>query len=150
MTLRNVLLFFHIAAAGTWLGANMVQMAVARIGRSEGSSFAAGWMRVGAKLGGRLYMPAGLVLLGTGVPLVLDGPYDFENLFVTIGFTVVIIGAVLGMAVLTPAGFKAADAIERGDEAGTRAATARLAGVATLDTLLVLVAIFGMVAKLGA
>src|SRR5690606_39763855 len=92
-----------------WLGANFVQMAVAQVGRSEGSAFSAGWMRVAAKLGGRLYMPAGIVLLASGIWLVLEGPWGFEDLFVGIGVVVVIIGAILGPVVFTPTGFKAAE-----------------------------------------
>lgn len=146
-----MLLFFHIAAAGTWLGANMVQLAVGTMGRSEGSAFLAGWMRVAARLGGRLYMPAGILVLGTGVGLVLgsEGAYEFEDLFVVIGVAVVIIGAVLGPAVFTPTGFKAAGAVERGDEATARAASGRLAGFGALDTLLVLFAMLAMVLRLG-
>lgn len=151
MTLSQLLLFFHIVAAGAWLGANLVQMAVATMGRNEGSAFVAGWMRVAARLGARLYMPAGIVILGTGVGLVLasQGAYAFEDLFVVIGMLVVIIGAVLGPAVLTPSGFKAADAVDRGDEAAARAAVTRLNGFGTLDTLLVLFAILVMVLRLG-
>lgn len=149
MTLRNILLFLHIVGAGTWLGANFVQMAVAQVGRSEGSAFSAGWMRVAAKLGGRLYMPAGIVLLASGIWLVLEGPWGFEDLFVGIGVVVVIIGAILGPVVFTPTGFKAAEAIEKGDEAGVRAAVGRITGFATLDTLLVLFAVFAMVSKMG-
>ena len=106
-------------------------------------------MRVAAKLGGRLYMPAGIVLLASGIWLVLEGPWGFEDLFVGIGVVVVIIGAILGPVVFTPTGFKAAEAIEKGDEAGVRAAVGRITGFATLDTLLVLFAVFAMVSKLG-
>ena len=150
MTLFHILLFLHIAAAGTWLGANMVQVAVSRMGQSEGNAFVAGWLRVAARLGGRLYMPVGILVLASGVGLVLEGAYEFEDLFVGIGVVVVIIGAVLGPAVLTPTGHKAADAVESGDQADVRSATARLTRFGVIDTLLVLFAMFAMVAKLGA
>lgn len=151
MTLPNVLLFLHIAAAGTWLGANVVQAAVPALSRSEGGSFAAGWMRIAAKLGSRLYMPVGLLLLASGVGLVLtsEGAYEFSDLFVSIGFAVIVLGAVLGMAVFAPTGFRAAEAFDRGDEATARAGTRRLAGFGALDTLLLLFAIVVMILRLG-
>ena len=95
-------------------------------------------------------MPAGILLGVSGVGLVLQGAYDFEDPFVGIGIMVVIIGAVLGPAVLTPSGFKAADAVESGDREGIRRSTGRLARFGALDTLLVLFAMFAMVVKLGA
>lgn len=151
MTLSDTLLLLHIAAAGTWLGANIVQAVVPGLGRSESPSFNAGWLRIAAKLGTRLYMPVAILILGTGVGLVLtsDGAYEFSDLFVSIGFTVVIIGAVLGSAVFSPTGMKTAEAFERGDEAAARAGTRRLAGFGVLDTLLILLAILVMVLRLG-
>jgi hypothetical protein len=58
-------------------------------------------------------MPVGILVLGTGVGMVLssEGAYRFEDLFVVIGVVVVIVGAVLGPAVFTPTGFKAADTV---------------------------------------
>ncbi len=151
MTLSQVLLFLHIAAAGIWLGANIVQVAVPALSRSEGGTFNAGWMRVTAKFGSRLYMPAALLLLASGVGLVLasEDAYQFSDTFVSIGFTVIVVGAVLGMAIFTPGGFKAAEAMERGDEATARAVSRRLAGFGALDTLLVLFAIVVMILRLG-
>ncbi len=151
MTLSEILLLLHIAAAGTWLGANVVQAAVPALGRSESASFNAGWLRIAAKLGSRLYMPVALLLLASGVGLVLtsEGAYEFSDLFVSIGFTVIVIGAILGIVVFSPTGFKTAEAFESGDDATARAGTRRLAGFGALDTLLILFAILVMVLRLG-
>ncbi len=151
MTASEMFLFLHIAAAGIWLGANIVQIAVPALGRSEGANFSAGWLRIGAKLGRILYMPVGVLLLASGVGLVLtsEGVYEFSDLFVSIGFAVIIIGAVLGAAVFAPGGFKAAEAFERGDETTGRATTRRLSAFGALDTLLVLFAIIVMILRLG-
>ena len=151
MTLSETFLFLHIGAAGIWLGANIVQIAVPSLSRSEGASFSAGWLRIGAKLGRVLYMPVGVLLLASGVGLVLtsEGAYEFSDLFVSIGFAVIIIGAVLGAAVFAPGGFKAAEAFENGDEMTGRATTRRLAGFGALDTILVLFAIVVMILRLG-
>jgi hypothetical protein len=59
----------------------------------------------------------------------------------------VIIAAILGAMVFTPGAEKAAEAIEAGDEAGTRSATARLARFGALDTILLLFAMAVMIIR---
>lgn len=150
LTLRDTLLVLHIVAAAAWLGGNLVQVAVPVLARGEGGPFLAGWLRVAARMGGRWYMPASITLLGTGIWMVLIGPYRFEDAFVVIGVSVVAIGAVLGVVVFTPKSFQAAEAQEAGDEVRRRALTNQIAAFGTLDTLLVLFAITVMVLRLGA
>lgn len=150
MELRDLMLLVHIASAGTWLGANMVQMATPPLALAQGPETAAGWMRISAGLMRRLYMPASVLLLASGVGLVVNSPvYGFADLFVTIGFTVIIIGAVLGMVVFGPAAERAARAIESGDAPTFKAATGRIARFGALDTVLVLVAITAMILRLN-
>jgi hypothetical protein len=149
MLYRNLLLFVHIAAVGAWLGANIVQAIVPGLIGQE-SAAASAWFRVTEKMSKALYIPAGVIVLITGVLLVLDSEvYGFGTLFVTIGFMAVIIGAVLGSVVFGPRSTAIADALESGDVVAAnrlRLATGRF-GV--LDTLIVLFTIFAMVAKLG-
>jgi hypothetical protein len=149
MDLRDVMLILHIVGAGTWLGANVVQMVAPSLASAQGPSVAAGWMRMGAGFGKRIYTPVGILVLVTGIVLVLnsDGAYSFGSLFVTIGFAVVIIAIILGVAVFTPGAEKAAEAIESGDRGRIAAATGRLARYGVLDTLLVLFAITVMVLR---
>ena len=148
--MRNVLLILHILGAGAWFGGNMVQLLVnPRIGES-GSTVAAHWLRTTARFGTRLYTPAAVLILVTGIWLVLITPYEFSDVFVSIGFLVVIAGAALGMAVFGPTGRKAADAHESGDAQTAQIAERRLAGFGSLDTVLVVVAITVMVLRLGA
>lgn len=148
MTLRDAALFLHIVAAGTWLGANVVQLVGPSLAFAQGTATAAGWMRIGRDLGTRLYMPAGILLLLTGIVLVIDSPlYGFADRFVTVGFTVVIVGAVLGPAVFAPGSEKAAQAIEAGDLATAGAVRRRLTRFGFLDTALVLFAIAVMVIR---
>ncbi len=112
---------------------------------------AAGWYRVAARLSSRLYMPVGILLLFTGIWLVLDSEvFSFASVFVTIGFAVIIIGALLGEFVFEPGSERAAQAVEAGDQGAIKAAAGRVAAFGTLDTLLVLFAITAMVLKLGA
>jgi hypothetical protein len=149
LTLRDTLLVLHVVAAAAWLGGNLVQMAVPLLARGESGTFTAGWLRVVARMGGRFYMPAGVALLGTGVWMILIGPYRFEDAFVVIGISVVVVGAVLGAVVFTPKSIAAAEAEEAGDGARRRAIAGQIAGFGALDTLFVLFAITVMVMRLG-
>lgn len=152
MELRDILLVLHIAAAGTWFGANIVQAVAPARAAKQGPGAAAGWYRVAGGLSSVLYMPVGIVIVVTGIWMVLisDGAFSFGSVFVGIGFTVVVIGALLGKFVFEPTSAKAADAIESGDDGAIKATSGRIAGFGALDTLLVLLAITVMVLKLGA
>ena len=147
MDLNSALLIVHIAAAGTWLGANLVQAVVPSMMAKQGMEATAGWYRVSAGFN-RLYMPAGILLLATGVWLVLQiDAYGFGTRFVTVGFVMIVLGVVLGIAVFAPGGEAAAEAIESGDQSRIKKATAKLATWGTVDTLLLLFTIGAMVTR---
>jgi hypothetical protein len=151
MELRDILLVLHIAAAGTWLGANITQAIVPSMAAKQSPQAAAGWYRVAARLSTRLYMPVGILLVLTGIWMVLDSEvFSFASGFVSIGFVVVVIGALLGKFVFEPGSERAALAFEAGDRGAIKAAVGRVAAFGTLDTLLMLFAITAMVIKLGA
>jgi hypothetical protein len=151
MELRDILLVLHIAGAGAWLGANIVQALAPSLAAKQGPAAQAGWYRIAAKLSSRLYMPAAILILITGIWMVLlNDAYGFGTLFVTIGFGMVIVGAILGILVFDRGSEQAATAIEAGDQGAVRSATGRLAGFGVLDTVLLLFTITAMVLRLGA
>ncbi len=151
MELRDILLVLHIAGAGTWLGANVVQAVAPGMAAKQGPAAAAGWCRIAAGLSTRLYMPAAIVLLVTGIWMVsLEEVYGFGATFVTIGFAMIIIWTLLGIFVFERNSVRAADAIDAGDQAGAKALRGRLAGFGILDTVLLLFTITAMVLRLGA
>jgi hypothetical protein len=151
MELRDILLILHIAGAGAWLGANIVQALAPPLAAKQGPAAQAGWYRIAAKLSSRLYMPAAILILITGIWMVLlNDAYGFGTLFVTIGFGMIIVGAILGILVFDRGSEQAATAIEGGDQGAIRSATGRLAGFGVLDTLLLLFTITAMVLRLGA
>jgi hypothetical protein len=151
MELRDVLLILHIAGAGAWLGANIVQAMAPSLAAKQGPAAQAGWYRIAARLSSRLYMPAAILILVTGIWMVLlSDAYGFGTLFVTIGLAMIIIGALLGILVFDRGSQQAATAIEAGEQAAIRSATGRLAGFGVLDTVLLLFTITAMVLRLGA
>lgn len=148
MSLRDLLLIFHIAGAGVWLGANVIQAVVPRMAARQGTETAAGWFRIAAGLLNRVYVPASLVILTTGVLLVVRADeYGFGTRFVTVGFAMIVVGAVLGLVVFDRGSEMAAEAIESADEPRIKAATTKLAAFGALDTLLLLLTITAMVTR---
>lgn len=148
VTLRELLLVLHVAGAGIWLGANVVQAVAPRLAAGQGPDTAAGWYRVAARLGNRLYVPASVLILVTGIFLVLrTDEYGLGTRFVTVGFAMIVVGAVLGIVVFERFSERAAEAILAGDERGVRTYVCRLAGFGVLDTVLVLLTITAMVTR---
>ena len=151
MELRDILLVLHIAGAGTWLGANIVQAVAPSMAARQSPQSAAGWYRVAGELTTRLYMPASILILVTGIWMVIENEaYGFGSLFVTIGFGMIIIGALFGIFVFAPGSERAARAIESGDKVAVKASAARIAAFGTADTLLLLFTITAMVLRFGA
>lgn len=149
MTYREILLVLHIAGAGTWFGANIVQAVVPPAAARAGATTLAGWYRITSVLSRRLYIPAAILILMTGVALVIDSDaYGFGSVFVTIGMGMIVVGAILGMVVFGPGGEAAADALDSGDESAIRSAVARLTRWGLVDTLLLLFTITAMVMRL--
>lgn len=148
MDLRDVMLVIHIAGAGTWLGANMIQAVVPGLAARQGAEVAAGWYRVAGQLSKRLYMPASILILITGIVMVLqDDSLSFGSLFVTFGFGMIVLGALLGIFIFAPGSEAVAVAVESGDQSRIKAATARIATFGTVDTLLLLFTMTVMVLR---
>jgi hypothetical protein len=147
--LRTTLLVIHILAAAAWFGANVTQAVVTPHFVRAGGEPAARWWRATVQMGRVLYMPAGIIVLVTGVFLVTSGPYSFADLFVSIGFLAVIVGVVLGIVVFGPRGRRAAELHESGDSAAAVPVERSIAGFGALDTVVVAVTILAMVAKWG-
>jgi hypothetical protein len=96
------------------------------------------------------YNVAGVVVLLSGVGLVLvDSPYEFSDVFVSVGFLAVIVGLVLGVLQFGPGTRALVGAIDDGDEAAEHRLTNRLALVGMVDSLVLVVAIVAMVARWG-
>jgi hypothetical protein len=151
MELRDILLVLHIAAAGTWLGTNIVQAIVPSMAAGQGPQAVAGWYRVAARLINRLYLPVAIVLLATGIWMVLESnTYSFESVFVSIGMGMIVVGFLLGRFVFEPTSKRAAQAVDAGDPDATKAAAGRIAAFGVVDTLLLLFTMTAMVMRLGA
>lgn len=148
--MRSVLLFVHIVAAAAWFGTNVVQAVLNRRMAAEPDVVAAKWLRSTVLFGTRIYMPAAVLILITGVWMVIIDPlYGFGELFVTIGFGMVLVGAVLGARVFGPVGEQAAELREAGNSAAAQPLYRRLQTFGVIDSVLLTVTIAAMVGRWG-
>ncbi len=146
----DVLLIVHILAAATWLGAGVtVGFLTPRMGRA-GDETGRAFMSAYERMGLLVFNPAGILVLLSGVLLVLDGPWEFENLFVVIGIVAVLTGAVFGARVFTPLSREAQAAHASNDVARLDEIYGRFRTFGIIDTSLVVLTIVVMVIKLGA
>lgn len=148
--MRQTLLILHIIGVAIWLGGNVVLAFVGpRIGTAEATT-RIWWAETQGAMARVLYNVAGILVLVTGVGLVLDSDfYEFSNMFVSIGFLAILVGAGLGMAVFGPGSRALAAAVRDGDADAERAITARLTAFGALDSIVVVITIVAMVGKWG-
>jgi len=148
--MRQTLLILHIIGVATWLGGNMVlAFAGPRVSSAEATT-RVWWAETQGAMARVLYNIAGILVLLTGVGLVLESDFfEFSDMFVSIGFLAVVVGAVLGMAVFGPGSRALASAIREGDAESERSITARLTAFGVLDTIVVVITIVAMVGKWG-
>ena len=146
----EVLLTLHILAAGTWIGASVVQWVTSNKLTAQGGAAAASWHETIAWWGRVVYSPAAVVLLATGIAMVIDSPlWEFSNAFISIGFLAVIAGAAIGITKLAKGSTRAAAAFSAGDDSTGQAEFAATIPWAALDSLIVVVAVAAMVGKWG-
>jgi uncharacterized membrane protein len=109
----EVLLFLHIAAAIVWLGGAMVIQYFAF--RAERADDALEMHRVASDaewLAMRLFVPASFAVLVFGILLVLDGPWDFDQLWIVLGLVGSAFSFLLGTLFLSPESGRIAKLIE--------------------------------------
>ena len=108
-------------------------------------------VRIAAGLSTRLYMPAAIVLLATGIWMVLiEEVYGFGTTFVTIGFAMIVVGTLLGIFVFERSSVRQRMPSMPVIKPGRRLSGGGLAGFGILDTVLLLFTITAMVLRLGA
>jgi uncharacterized membrane protein len=148
--MRNALLVLHIIAVAAWLGANLTLGFAGSTTRDADRAARRWWAVTQGQMSRVYYNLAGVVVLLSGVGLVLvDSPYEFSDVFVSVGFLAVIVGLVLGVFQFGPGTRALVEAIDAGDEAAEHRLNSRLALVGMVDSLVLVVAIVAMVARWG-
>lgn len=144
----------HIVFAAIWFGGSVyIEALMAGAARTNDPQvMRTVAMRVG-KTNPRLFGISGILTLGFGIWLVLDSgsPWEFSDLFVSVGMLAAIIGIVAGIAFFGPQMKKIEEVIaERGPmDPEVEQRGARISMVAHLMTLLLLITVVFMVIKPG-
>jgi uncharacterized membrane protein len=103
MSWYEFLLFVHIGAAMIWLGGaftfQMYGTVVRRGGDTDEIARFAG--RAGV-LGERMFVPASLVVVLAGIGMMIDGNWDWGQLWVVFALVTFVASFLVGIAVLSP------------------------------------------------
>jgi uncharacterized membrane protein len=139
----------HVVAAIVWVGgAAMTSLYGMRMANTASREERIAFTKQ-TLFAGTVFSIASLILLGFGTWMVIDNPvWDFDQLWVTLGFIGIVVGAALGMGFYAPQGKKLIAELEAGDPAA-EARGRRLGMVGVLETLLLLVVVWSMIAKPG-
>ncbi len=146
----ELLLVVHIVAIAIWFGGSVmnaiINMSVMKLGRQEAN---AGLARAETGLGMKVYMPASILTLLSGIGLVLvsDDLYGFGDPWISFGFLVVIVAAVLGPVKFQPLSEAIAEGYESGDVPAAEAAVKEIKVWSAVNSGLLLLAIIAMVVK---
>lgn len=148
--LYNWILFGHIIGATVWFGGAVTYESLGAVAsRSGDPTEYTRYVYTAGKASSRVMPVAAFITLIFGVWLVIDGPYEFSDLFISIGFLAIIIGIGMGIFYLMPRGNKLTELVDKnGLDDPTAAALAKQIGMADhVQTLVVAIAMFAMVFK---
>ncbi|MCB1246279.1 MAG: DUF2269 family protein [Acidimicrobiia bacterium] len=148
--LYNWVLFAHIIGATVWFGGAVAYESLSAVAKRTGDPAEyTRYMYSAGQASGRVMPVAALITLVFGVWLVLDGVYEFSDVFVSIGFAAVIIGLGMGLFVMMPKGKRFMELVDANGFDDPQAYTiASQIGMADhLQTLVVAIAMFAMVFK---
>lgn len=144
----QALLWIHIIGAAIWFGGGVATHFGDRVLGRESDAVRAGWYRLVLAYGQRLYTPAAIVILLTGIFLVTgNAQFEFSSAFVSIGFVTVIIGGILGGTVFGPQARIASQAFDGGDPNVAEAAVSRIRTASMGETALLAFTMAAMVWK---
>lgn len=151
MELREWLLFIHIAFGAIWVGGAVLLQVLGMRAMRAGPDAQVEAMRT-SEVAGRIFMVSGIVVLAMGIWLVIDSPvYGFDQAWISIALTIVLLSAILGMAFYAPQTRAAlATAEQEGPSSEAfQSRVRRIATVSTVETLALFVVIYVMVFKPG-
>ena len=170
MTFYEVLLFVHVLGVAIWLGTGFALLVLGdRFGRTGDNQALQSLFGQSEWLATRIFIPVSLLALATGVLLVLEGPWAFDQLWVLLGLAgfaatfltglLLIkpeserIGAMLGREGMTPAAARAIGSMfarQRIDYTVIALVVADMTLKPTSDDVLTLILMVGVLAAIVA
>jgi uncharacterized membrane protein len=150
-TLDDWLVAVHILCAVIWVGGSFMTQLFAIRTRSHGPEAIAVFSKDTEVLGQRTFLPASLVLLGTGIWLVSRDVFTLDD-WVVYGLIVIGISIVTGAGFLGPESGRLGRLIEErgGDDPEAQRRIARIFLVSRIELVLLISVVFVMTLKPGA
>lgn len=146
------LVLVHVVMAVVWVGGGAIlNLQAIRIQRGGEPERLAGFGREVEWIGTRIFMPASLLLLGSGIWAALDADWDFGAAWISIGFAGYALSFLAGITFLGPESGRIAKlaAAEGASSAAVQARLGRLLALTRIELLILLVVIWAMVTKPG-
>ena len=147
--MRDLLLVIHILAVAAWIGGGLALGFLAPRLSARGSETARNLYATYESMGKIYFNIAGVTVLLSGILLVLDGVYEFEDTFVIVGIVIVVIGALIGAFGFGPTAQKIVAAYDADDASAVASLTRRFSIIGVVDSLVLVVAVVAMVYKWG-
>lgn len=142
--------FLHVSMAIIWVGGGIFGAILTARAKTASPAHTLGIARDMAFVSGRVFAPAAILTLVFGVLMVLDADvFEFEQTWIAIGLGAIVVSIALGAGFLGPQSGKLLAELESGDEAAGRARLRTIARVSMIDLVVLLVAVWAMVAKPG-
>lgn len=141
--------FLHVTTAIIWVGGGIFGAILTRRALGASAAHRLGIARDLAFVSRRVFAPASILTLVFGVLMVLDADaIEFEQAWIAIGLGAIIVSIAIGAGFLSPQSAKLVDELETGEEKAMDRLR-RVATVSRVDLLVLLVAVWAMVAKPG-
>ncbi len=140
----------HVLFVVIWVGGGMaITILGLRAERAPDGTEVASLARQAAFLGERVFAPAGLIVVATGIGMVSNASLGYDHFWIEFGLLGFLSTFVIGIAVLSPRAKKLVALIEaKGpNDPETRAAVATILLIARADMAVLLLVIVDMVAK---
>lgn len=152
MSRYEALLFLHVGAAAIWIGGVAMHLALMGLARRfDTQAQALTLLRYDELLATRLYIPASLVVLGAGIGLVLEGGWEWGQLWIVLGLVIFATAFMFGAAVSVALGKRlhVALAAHGPESRQVESAIRQLRAGARIDLLILLAALLVMTTKPG-
>jgi uncharacterized membrane protein len=152
LTLFSILKFLHIVAAIVWVGGVITTTLLnVRLSTTRNTAAIAAFASVGSFIGQWVFGPAAAITLLAGIATALTAGFQMRSLWIIWGFGAIVLSFALGATLIriTTGRLSASTASPNSDGTQVAALQNRLAMLNALNILLLLSAVWAMVAKPG-
>jgi hypothetical protein len=150
MTRSEVFVGLHVLFASVWIGAAFLMALLGGRVASATRERTLGYVRDSEWLGLRLFLPASVLTLVSGVAAAREGPWGYDDLWIQLGLAAFAASTLIGVLVLGPGWARAAALAAQGaDEPEVAERIGRLLVFGWLDVGVVLAAVWVMAVKPG-